>query len=254
MCLRFVMAYLCMLPFCHEQLLARSWRDEALFVLLGMSGGSLYFLAENYAVKLTDYTSTVALIVCTCPIWTALLSRVIWRQEKIRSRFVLGSVLAMTGVSMVVLNGVFVLDDNPWVILLSFTAALLWAVYSILIRHLENRYTSAVITRKVFFWGMLTMAPVCAYEWMTIGYDPARYTATVWITVLFLALLASLAAFWIWNIVCKHLSIVTASNYLYFNPLMSLLVGAVLLGEQVTIPAVVGALVTIGGVYLCNKK
>lgn len=219
-----------------------------------MSGGSIYFLCENYAVKLTDYTSTVALIVCTCPILTALINRMIWRSEHLSARFVSGSVIALAGVSMVVLNGVFVLDDNPWVILLSFLAALLWSVYSILLKRLDRHYTSAVITRKVFAWGMLTMLPVCVYEWLHHSYQSVCFTPGVWTTLLFLGVIASLGAFWVWNVVCKRLTIVTASNYLYFNPVMSLIVGALLLGEKAGWVAIVGCLVTIIGVYLCNTK
>ncbi|MCR5395138.1 MAG: DMT family transporter [Bacteroidales bacterium] len=286
MCLRFIIAYLLMLPFELRGMIQRArahrfsdraalWmtiRDEGLFVLLGLTGGSLYFLSENYAVKLTNFTSTVALIVCTCPIWTALLNRLIWRSEHITNRFIFGSVTAVAGVTLVVLNGVFVLDDNPWVILLSFGAALMWAIYSLILKVLDRRYSSAVITRKVFWWGVLTMLPVVCIEarmgesqlWNLTDHAAAWGESLfnldlitqpeVWVTLLFLSLIASLGCFLTWNIVCKRLSIVTASNYLYFNPVTSLWMGAILLGEQVTWPALIGCAVTIAGVYLCNRK
>lgn len=267
MCLRFIIAYLLMVPFRHRLIRPRNWRDELLFLLLGMTGGSLYFLSENYAVKLTNFTSTVALIVCTCPILTAILHRIIWRKEHLSRRFLIGSALALTGVTLVVLNGVFVLDDNPWVILLSFSAALLWAFYSIILKVLDRRYSSDVITRKVFFWGIVTMLPVCIIEAYTgdsnlfTPYNSTHIidfqlllTPQVSLTLLFLSLIASLGCFLVWNIVCKRLTVVTASNYLYFNPITSLWVGALILGEQVTIVAIIGCAVTIYGVYLTNKK
>jgi len=256
MCLRFIIAYLLMLPFSHKNLWPKSWRDEVLFLLMGVTGGSFYFLAENYAIKYTNFTSTVALIVCTCPIWTAILNRIIWRKEHLSNRFMIGSITAVVGVSLVVLNGVFVLDDNPWVIFLSFAAALLWGFYSIILKVLDRRYSSDVITRKVFFWGVITMLPVCFYEYFS-GESQLSIallcTNQVWITLVFLALIASLGCFLIWNIVCKRLTVVTASNYLYFNPVTSLWVGALLLGENVTITAILGCLVTIAGVYMCNR-
>lgn len=267
MCLRFIIAYLLMLPFCHKLIKPKSRRDELLFITLGITGGSLYFLSENYAVKLTNFTSTVALIVCTCPILTALLHRIIWRKEHLSNRFLAGSVTALVGVTLVVLNGVFVLDDNPWVILLSFSAALLWAFYSIILKVLDRRYSSDVITRKVFFWGVITMLPVCfieAYAGRSNLITPGSpssiinyqllLTSEVSITVLFLALIASLGCFLVWNIVCKRLTVVTASNYLYFNPVTSLWVGAWLLNEHVTLTAIIGCAITIAGVYMCNRK
>lgn len=257
MCLRFIIAYLLMLPFSHKLIWPKSWRDEFLFLLMGITGGSIYFLAENYAIKYTHFTSTVALIVCTCPIWTAIFNRIIWRKEHLSNRFMFGSITAITGVSLVVLNGVFVLDDNPWVILLSFAAAFLWGFYSIILKVLDRRYSSDIITRKVFFWGVVTMMPVCIWEYIS-GESQLSFqllgTSQVWVTLVFLSFIASLGCFLVWNIVCKRLTVVTASNYLYFNPVTSLWMGALLLGEQVTLTAIIGCFITIAGVYLCNKR
>jgi drug/metabolite transporter (DMT)-like permease len=269
MCLRFLFAYLLLLPFCRQRIIPKSWRDELLFVCLGITGGSLYFLTENYAIKLTTFTSTVALIVCTTPILTAILNRLFWRSEPLTNRFFCGSFIALSGVSMVVLNGVFVLDDNPWVILLSFLAALCWAFYSIILKVLEHRYSTSVITRKTFFWGVITMIPavillashgesqliVSSGSMSSIGFNAALLLENrIFANLLFLSLIASLGCFFAWNVVCKRISIVSASNYLYFNPIVSLLVGAVFLNEKLTLMAVAGCLLTIAGVYLCNRR
>ncbi len=269
MCLRFLLAYLLLLPFCHKLMIPKSWRDELLFVVLGITGGSLYFFTENYAIKLTSFTSTVALIVSTTPILTAILHRLFWKSESLGKYFYLGTAIALTGVSMVVLNGVLVLDDNPWVIFFSFCAALCWAIYSNLLKILERRYSSLVITRKVFFWGVITMIPLVLIlagqgqsmlittSGDTLGWNlnaDLLLEPIVLTNLLFLTLVASLGCFVAWNVVCKRISIVSASNYLYFNPVVSLIAGAILLNESVTTTAVIGCILTIAGVYLCNKK
>lgn len=250
MCMRFVLAWTLMLPWCHERI-KNNLKDELLFLLLGLSGGSLYFLAENTAVKISSATSTVALLVCTTPIVTALMNRAVHRDEHLSSRFLTGSMVALVGVALVVFNGVFVLDDDPLVIILSVGASALWGVYSLVIRKLEKRYSSAVITRKVFFWGIVTMLPVCAThqtEWALLS-DPH---VIGWL--LFLGLIASLGCFLVWNIVLRRIGIIAAGNYLYFNPVTSLFVAYWVLSERITWLAIVGCVLTIAGVYLCNKK
>ncbi len=260
LCLRFLIAYVLMLPFCRKAIVPRSPRDEGLFILLGLCGGSLYFLTENYAIKLTDYTSTVALVVSTTPIYTALIHHIFWKTEHLGKRFLSGTVVALCGVSMVVLNGIFVLDDNPWVILLSFLAALCWAFYGIILKVLERRYHSDVITRKIFFWGLVTIIPIVFVNADTGDSTPLFAThgrlllqSKVWTNLLYLALIASLFCFLVWSIVCRRLTVVTASNYLYFNPVASLIIGSLLLDETLTAPAVMGCALTISGVYLCNS-
>lgn len=251
MCIRFVLAWVLMLPFCHKQLHI-NWRDELLMLLLGLSGGSLYFLAENTALQLTSATSTVALLVSTTPIVTALMNRCLHRGEHLSGRFLSGSLVALVGVSLVVFNGVFVLDDNPWSMLLAFGAAFTWGIYSLIIRNVERRYSSAVITRKVFFWGVITMLPICLIE--DNNFSVELFTPTVIGTLLFLGLVASLGCFLLWNIVLRRIGIIASGNYLYFNPVTSLIVAYIVLNEHITGLAILGCLLTIVGVYLCNRK
>ena len=71
MILRFVLAYVLMLPFVKGKWLCKSLKDELLMVLLGISGGSLYFLLENTALVYTQ-ASNVAIIIAATPLLTML--------------------------------------------------------------------------------------------------------------------------------------------------------------------------------------
>lgn len=253
MTIRFAIAYVAMLPFCWRSVGYAGLKDEVLFAVLGITGGSLYFLTENIAVDIASATSTVALIICANPILTAIVNRLIWRGETFGSQFLIGSVVALVGTALVVFNGIFVLDDNPLVIVLSLAAALCWSFYSITLKVLERRYSSLHITRKLFFWGVLTMLPYFLYE--PFGIDAGTIgQPVVAFNVIFLALIASLGCYFAWSYVVRRLGIVTASNYLYFNPAVALLTAHVALDETITIYAIVGCVVTVAGVYLCNKK
>lgn len=252
MCLRFAIAYIMMLPFCSKHILPRNLKDELIFIVLGLSGGSLYFLAENSAVKLTTSTSTVAMLIATTPIMTALVFRAIFPNEKLSARFLSGTFVALVGVALVIFNGVFVLDDDPWVILLSLAGSFSWAIYGLALRKMEKCYHSAVITRKVFFWGVITMFPLVLFE----GGHPIyalRTQPSALVVLLFLALVASLGCYHLWNVASKRLGIVVASNYLYFNPITSLITAYLVLSERITLFAIFGCALVIGGVYLCNK-
>lgn len=59
---RFVIAYLCILTISHRRLWSDSLKDELYMVAMGLTGGSIYFIAENTALQLT-YASNVSLII-----------------------------------------------------------------------------------------------------------------------------------------------------------------------------------------------
>ena len=69
--LRFSIAYMMMLMVNHKRMFADSWKDEFKMAMLGITGGSLYFLSENEAMNYTTTTNT-SLIVCSCPLFAYL--------------------------------------------------------------------------------------------------------------------------------------------------------------------------------------
>ena len=122
--LRFALAYVCIWPLSNGRLRADGWRDEALLAAAGVTGGSFYFLTENMAQEYAP-ASNVSLIVCTAPVWTALLLSLAYRGERMTRRQIGGSALAFAGMVLVVLNDRFVLHLSPKGDLLALSAALL---------------------------------------------------------------------------------------------------------------------------------
>lgn len=249
--LRFLVAYVGIWFISPRKLLANNWKDELWFVLGGITGGSLYFLTENMALEITLATN-VAFIVCTAPLLTTILSLLIYKKEKATRNLIGGSLLALVGVALVVYNGSFVLKISPLGDCLTLMAALSWAFYSLIMKKMAGRYRTTFITRKIFFYGILTIFP--AFLMRPWQFDVTQLLQpSILLNLLFLGVLASLACFVLWNIVLQQLGTVRASNYIYLNPLFTLVGSAMLLGERLTIVALIGAVLILGGVYLAGK-
>lgn len=77
---------------------------------------------------------------------------------------------------------------------------------------------------------------------------------TVWGNLLFLGLVASLACFLAWNLVMDRLGNVTSTNYVYLNPIFTLLSAMSFLGERLTPAAAIGSAVILLGVIWAGKK
>ncbi len=250
--LRFAIAYILMLAFSHKRLFADSWRDEGLMALLGITGGSLYFLSENEAMNFTTTTNT-SLIVCSCPLFATLLVRMFYKSARINTVQLLGSLLAFVGMGVVVLNGRFVLHLSPVGDALAFTACICWAVYSLLMKMVSERYCAAFITRKVFFYGVLTITPYYIIEpgmpAMEIFLKPAVIG-----NLLFLGCLASMVCFLTWNWCISKLGAVKATNWVYFNPITTMMAASLILGERITVYFILGAACILTGMYLAERR
>ncbi len=250
--LRFLIAYIGIWFISPRKLFCNNWRDEGWMLLAGMTGGSIYFLTENTALEVT-LTTNVAFIVCSTPLLTLLLSRLFYRSDKATWKLAAGSLLALAGVGLVIFNGNFVLKLSPLGDVLSLSAALCWAFYSLIMRRVGDRYSTVFITRKVFFYGLLTVLPAfLIHPWQ---FPLSSFTLPeVWMNLLFLSVLASLVCFSVWNVVLKRLGTVCASNYIYLNPLFTSAGSLLFLGEPLTPVALLGAACVLCGVYLAGKK
>lgn len=248
--IRFIMAYVCMLLICHNKLWANNIKDELSLIGLGIMGGSLYFLSENMAL-IYSTTANVSIIVSTCPLLTALTLAIFYKDERLNRKQVFGSFIAFIGVVLVILNGQLILHLNPLGDTLAFCASISWVLYSLLMRRLMNRYSADFITRKVFFYGIITILPYFAFKPFQL---PTEFNATIIGNLLYLGLIASTGGYLLWNWVMKKLGAVKATNFIYFQTLVTMATGAIVLGEKITWMGLTGAIVLISGMIRALKK
>ena len=248
---RFLMAYAGIWFFAPNKLFSNNIKDELMMAAVGLTGGSLYFIAENTALE-TTLASNVSLLVCTAPLWTAMLSRIFYPRDKVGANLWIGTLVALPGAALVIFNGSFILDINPIGDILSIVAALSWAFYSIVMRNVGSRYPVMFITRKVFFYGLVTLVPFLLLPGATWHLDALKIPA-VWGNLLFLGLVASLACFAVWNRILKEIGIVKASNYIYLNPAFTMLTAWLVLGEPITWAALGGFVLIVGGLWIAER-
>ncbi|MCL2511212.1 MAG: DMT family transporter, partial [Bacteroidales bacterium] len=138
--------------------------------------------------------------------------------------------------------------------LLSFLAAVFWAFYTIILKHVSNRYSTLLITRKVFFYGLITILPAFLVSPLAISSE-TLVQPVVWGNLLFLGVVASLACYFLWNVTVKKLGIVRTTNYIYFIPIVTLIASVVALpDEEITYIALIGAALILFGVVLADNK
>ena len=249
--LRFIIAYVAIWFISPRKLFTNSWRDEGTMLLLGITGGSLFFVAENSAVALT-YVNNVSFITSTSPLVTVILGIVFVKSIKATWTLIVGSLIAIVGVGLVIFNGSFILHLNPWGDLLALLTAVCWAVYTLLMKSVSERYSAVFITRKLFFYGLLTVLPMFLIDPWTVSLA-TLLTPKVAFNLLLLGLVASFLCFALWTVVIERLGVMTASNYQYLNPITTVVASAIWLSEPMTAIAYIGSALILIGVIVSNK-
>ena len=254
--LRFIIAYVLLTGFSlwrgRHKWLSDNWRDELTMMALGLTGGSMYFLTENESLRFTTATNT-SLIVCSCPLFAMLIIALFYKSERFSRLQALCSLLALIGMAAVVLNGHFVLHLSPLGDTLAFSACICWALYTLLMKPVMGRYPAMFITRKVFFYGILTILPYYIFVPDMPSLD-VLMRPEVALNLLFLGSVASMLCYLTWSWCMKGLGAVICTNWVYVNPITTIIAAWLILDEQITVYFLIGSILIIAGMYLSSKK
>lgn len=256
---RFLIAYILVFIGCHKKIWANSWSDEFLFLLCGLCGSSIYFIAENNAVIYTR-VSDVSMITTLAPLLTTLLIGAIYKAERPGKWTYISSIIAFLGVGFIVFKDGFssVMGSSQDALsttvgdLLALLSAFSWAVYSLLLRKLNVTYSAQFITRKTFFYGLITALPFWFLSHEPISPLQTLLKPEVLGNLLYLGVMCSMAAYLLWAWVMGNLGAIKTNNYLYVQPIVTMIFAAILFGKDdpITIVGCIGCVLIIGGLWL----
>lgn len=250
--IRFAIGLLALAIIYPRRLKIADRRQEWLFVGAGVSGITLYYLLENIALTMTT-ASNVGIIVTVAPFFTALLSIFFLKTEKPKMQFYFGFVVALAGIALISYNGGS-LELNPMGDLLAVLAAIMWAVYSILIRKISDLGRGVIpATRRIFMYGLLFIIPLLFF--VDFHIEVAQFTLLENIgNILFLGVGASALCFVTWNTAVKILGAVKTSVYIYLVPVVNVTASILILGEPITLALIVGSVLTFAGLWLSETN
>lgn len=138
--------------------------------------------------------------------------------------------------------------------ILAVLASVCWAVYTILMRKISGLgHPTIGCTRRIFFYGLVFMLPVLLLSGLHPGFN--RFAKAVdLLNILFLGLCASALCFVTWNWSVRILGAVRTSAYIYVVPVITVAAAYLILHENITGTAVLGAFLTLSGLFLSERK
>ncbi len=228
-------------------------RELGYFSLLGFLGITFHQWLQVTGLQ-TARATTTAWIITTIPIFIALLARVMLKEELGWSRLA-GIALASIGVLLVVTHGD--LDailrgqfgtQGDFLILIS---AVNWAVFSVLSRKALRTHPA---TQMMFFVMLFGWLFSCGWLASTTNYQTVmELSSQAWFSLLFLGVFCSGIAYIFWYDGLKELPAPQVGSLLYLEPLVAVIVAALLLQEELYIAVFVGGAGILAGVWLVNR-
>ena len=224
------------------------------FGVLGFLGITFHQWLQSTGL-ITSKASTTAWIVATTPLFIAILGWIFLKERLIRTQ-VLGIGIATLGVLLVISEGdisslsigSFGNEGDKLIII----SALNWAVFSVISRKGLEHHPAALMMFYVMAIGWLILS--VAFFVGSNQYDLQSLSYSGWLGVLFLGIFCSGIAYVFWYDALKSLLASQVGVFLYFEPLVAVLVAALLLGEPIILASLVGGGIILLGVWMVNRS
>lgn len=232
--------------------------DVPRFVGLGFLAITSYFYIQYTGLTFTT-TINAALIIATSPVLTAVIGAALgW--EKLTRPMLTGITVAFGGVALVITRGqpaaLFASSTLPGDLML-LANALVWAWITVYGKSILQKYRPFVAMGWIHIFGTLLLVPFAVIPTPLVPQPlAAELAAVTWPTVvsaLYLALLCSVYAYYMWYSGVERLGAVRTSTFTYFNPLFAAITGVLLLDESLAPQVMAGGSLIIAGVYLTNR-
>lgn len=245
--IRLIMGALVLAPFVLRQS-ARPTRQEILrmmavgFVGFGISVGAQFVGTD----KSTAVNGT--LVTSSSPAFILLFAAILLR-ERLTTQRIAAVALATIGVIVIIdpANADFTSETFAGDAALAL-AALTWGLYSVLVRKVSAQLDTLIVTFFAFLGGLVLTIPAAALEL------PSRPIGDVTLTtifgVLYLGVVSTAGAMWLWNRAFALVDASVASLFFFAQPLVGTLLSVLLLNQQMTLNLWIGSGLIAAGVLL----
>jgi drug/metabolite transporter (DMT)-like permease len=223
-------------------------RDVPAMAGAGIFGVTLYFLCENYGIKLTT-ASESALIVAIIPAMILIAESVLTRRRRLPSPAQgLGAVLSFVGVALLVHNG-FRLSGSTAGYLFMLGADVAWVVYTFLTNGLFGRYQRISIVYWQSVFGLVGLVPFAAAE--SSAFTMPSLAGCL--NLAYLAVACTALGYWFYTWALEFLGAVTTTMFINLIPVVAVVAGA-MLGERLSGLQMLGGTLAVGGVFVSSIR
>lgn len=238
----------------HRRVRRITRRDVVLFLLLGQLSISLYFWLQYTGVRLTNAGIASVLVVGLIPLATLLVARVALG-EPLGARRALALALGVMGVGIVVSQSGLQIQTQGGFLLGALCLAVdagCFAVYTTLIRGMRDRYPPLTMTAGMTLGGTLGLVVLAL---ATGGWgNLAALSPLQWLAIAYLGVVCSVLAYLCYNYALARIEASRAAVWIYLEPPVAVALGALLLGEAITVQTIVGGLVILASLYLVHRS
>ena len=239
---RFLVASLCMLLISYFMPHRKKvcWSDRLQLILLGFAAIGVYNICLNYG-EMSVSAGVASFVIGLIPIFTLLLS-ILYLHERPGVVVYLGVIISLIGLALMAIAESTDVSINRGLLFI-LVAAWMGAIYTVLQKRFLTQYDPVTVTAWVIWGGTLLLMFFAPVLWQEIRVAKGIST----ISAVYMGIFPGALAYVAWSYVLSYFPASRAAMFLYILPVVSTLMGFILLDEQPAILSLTGGLLALAG-------
>lgn len=227
-----------------------NFKETAKLSLVGLiliiGGNGLLVIAEQWI-----HSGIASLIVATIPLNMTIIEIFILKQKKIGLMGIIGLILGFGGVIFLSISGGISSNINIKGVILLLLASLSWSIGSIYSKTIKTKCSMAANISIQMLAGGLGLLIIGL-----ISGEASQFKLTLdsSISLLYLIFFGSIIGYSCYIYVLSKWSASKVGTYAYINPIVAVILGAVILHEPITYNIIISLVIIILGVILVHQS
>ncbi|VTS01799.1 EamA family transporter [Tuwongella immobilis] len=232
---------------------APTWRQMRLIAISGF----LLMLIGNAGVVWAEAnhlpTSLASLLVALTPMATAAIDWLIFRAERPRGLVLLGLILGMVGMAVLLAPSLMELVTGAeteipiWGVISVIVAVVAWSLGALMARYAQQPASTWVTASMQMLIGGMQLLVVSVLLGETAQWNPIETSLRGWLSFGYLIVFGSWVGYSAFTWLMKHVNPTLVATYGFVNPVLAVMIGWFVLGEQLSTTALGG-----GGIILMS--
>ncbi len=227
--------------------------DRRVFLSLAFIGIGVYYIFQYYGIKFAGPSVSAIIVMLLCPVSIFAISAFKYK-EKVTNGEKIGLALSGVGCFLVITDGSLAFASNLEVIiggLFGVVCAVFWAIYTVAGSKVVKKYDPMTSTAYITILGTIMAAPFAAADMAITGQS---FQPSFFLAALYLGVLCTVVGYVFWFKALTGLDARTTGSMLYFEPIVTILLAWVVLGEMIGPVSAVGSVITVIGVVILSRK
>ena len=224
-------------------------KDWYWFASIGIINLAIPFFLIAYGVQKVQ-SNLAAILMASTPLTAVILSHFFTKNEKINLIKVIGVLVGFSGIVFLFSDQILINENNFLSALIILFASTFYVIGGLLTLKISDKKNENV-TASILIWATLVLFPICMFIEQPWNLSP-RLDSTI--SVIYLGIFSTGIAWLLRFYILKNNGLVFQAQVAYLIPIFGVILGFLILNEQITYKVIIALIAVIIGIYIVKKS